>query len=145
MNIYVYHFNLSIQGHGAFLYFPVIRTTPFCYTYHSPYSVENWTQSCRLYRGHYDGGDIREMDKTTEVINGSNDESIICHNEKVHVSSQGKIKLELLLSFIDQLMLTRERYFSARATVKIMCNGVAEMVVITRYIGVVHTERDQYH
>ena len=27
------------------------------------------------------------MDKTTEVINGSNDESIICHNEKVHVSS----------------------------------------------------------
>ena len=24
-------------------------------------------------------------------------------------------------------------------------NGVTQMVVITRYIGVVHTERDQYH
>uniref|UniRef100_M4BWZ0 Uncharacterized protein n=1 Tax=Hyaloperonospora arabidopsidis (strain Emoy2) TaxID=559515 RepID=M4BWZ0_HYAAE len=25
------------------------------------------------------------------------------------------------------------------------CNGVTQMVVITRYIGVVHAERDQYH
>ena len=25
------------------------------------------------------------------------------------------------------------------------CNGVTQMVVITRYSGVVHTERDQYH
>uniref|UniRef100_M4C0V1 Uncharacterized protein n=1 Tax=Hyaloperonospora arabidopsidis (strain Emoy2) TaxID=559515 RepID=M4C0V1_HYAAE len=25
------------------------------------------------------------------------------------------------------------------------CNGVTQMVIITRYIGVVHTERDQYH
>uniref|UniRef100_M4B3X5 Uncharacterized protein n=1 Tax=Hyaloperonospora arabidopsidis (strain Emoy2) TaxID=559515 RepID=M4B3X5_HYAAE len=25
------------------------------------------------------------------------------------------------------------------------CNGITPMVLITRYIGVVHTERDQYH
>ena len=25
------------------------------------------------------------------------------------------------------------------------CNGVTQTVVITRYIGVVHTERDQYY
>ena len=25
------------------------------------------------------------------------------------------------------------------------CNGVIQMVMITRYIGMVHEERDQYH
>ena len=43
------------------------------------------------------------------------------------------------------LGLVGESLLTSLLKLALSCNGVTQMVMITRYIGVLHTERDQYH
>ena len=66
-----------------------------------------------------------------------------------HIRKNGQLKVayQNLVLAPDQSVpvLINLLEYEELNVVKADCNGVTETVVITKYIGVVHTERDQCH